>query len=295
MKDIFIVGGVSYNLMIYLDAFPAPIPQTIFSQGYHETIGSTGAGKALNLMNLGFNVTLQSLIGNDEFGKQLRSYLENTSIRYQPDIDPFGTERHVNLMDSEGRRISIFIAPVSQQPEINMGQFETTLEKTDLVVLNIQNYCRYLIPTIKHHGKKIWVDLHDYDGEDTYRQDFIDAADYIQMSSERLDDYHTIMRNLIEQGKEIVVCTHGKNGSSAVNQQGDWVYLPILSQYQLVDTNGAGDSFFSGFLYGMRQGYTLKKCMQMATISSGMCITTHELYHPGINPQLLEKAYKSYY
>ncbi len=49
MKKVFIAGGVSYNLMIYIDKFPRPETQTLFSQNIHETVGSSGAGKALNL------------------------------------------------------------------------------------------------------------------------------------------------------------------------------------------------------------------------------------------------------
>jgi hypothetical protein len=46
MKRILVLGGVSYNTMIYLDSLPSARPQTIFSQGLHETVGSTGAGNA---------------------------------------------------------------------------------------------------------------------------------------------------------------------------------------------------------------------------------------------------------
>ena len=63
MTKILVLGGVSVNTMIYLDQFPQPTPQTVFSKGYHETIGSTGAGKALNLKKLGLDVTLHGLIG----------------------------------------------------------------------------------------------------------------------------------------------------------------------------------------------------------------------------------------
>lgn len=56
MPHALVIGGVSFNTMVYLDTFPQPLPQTIFSTGFHETVGSTGAGKALNLRKLGFFV-----------------------------------------------------------------------------------------------------------------------------------------------------------------------------------------------------------------------------------------------
>lgn len=52
MKNILVLGGISYNMIIYLEQFPQPCSQTVFSHGVHETAGSTGAGKALNLAKL---------------------------------------------------------------------------------------------------------------------------------------------------------------------------------------------------------------------------------------------------
>ncbi|MBN1319086.1 MAG: hypothetical protein JXA42_26620 [Anaerolineales bacterium] len=62
---VLVLGGVSYNMMVYLIQFPEPRSQTLPARGYHETIGSTGAGKALNLHRLGMDVTLYGLVGCD--------------------------------------------------------------------------------------------------------------------------------------------------------------------------------------------------------------------------------------
>jgi acarbose 7IV-phosphotransferase len=56
VKRVLVLGGVSYNTMIHVDRFPQPEPQTMFSRRVHDTVGSTGAGKALNLSKLGFDV-----------------------------------------------------------------------------------------------------------------------------------------------------------------------------------------------------------------------------------------------
>ncbi|HEX7735086.1 MAG TPA: hypothetical protein VF458_09485 [Ktedonobacteraceae bacterium] len=58
MARIFVAGGVAYNCMVYLDTLPEPRSATVFSQGYHETVGGTGAGKALALKRLGAQVML---------------------------------------------------------------------------------------------------------------------------------------------------------------------------------------------------------------------------------------------
>lgn len=75
MKQVLILGGVSFDTIVYLDSFPQARPQTVFSRRFHETVGSTGAGKALNLCKLGMSVTLHGLIGADFYGEQVRTYL----------------------------------------------------------------------------------------------------------------------------------------------------------------------------------------------------------------------------
>src|SRR5947209_3336464 len=105
---VLVVGGVSYNLMLYLAELPGPGPQTIFARRHHETVGSTGAGKALNLVKLGMDVILHGVIGDDEQGAAIIRYLHAANVPFVHDHDPRGTQRHVNLMDLSGARISIF-------------------------------------------------------------------------------------------------------------------------------------------------------------------------------------------
>ena len=119
MMNIFIIGGASYNSVITLDEFPKAIPQTIHNCHFNETIGNTGAGKALTLSRLGFNTTFHSLIGKDSFGEKVTSFLQEPNLNFISDIDPKGTERHLNIMNSRGERISIFMNPSSDTPTIN--------------------------------------------------------------------------------------------------------------------------------------------------------------------------------
>ena len=39
MTNVFVAGDVTFNSLIYLDQFPQPKPQTVFSAGFHETVG----------------------------------------------------------------------------------------------------------------------------------------------------------------------------------------------------------------------------------------------------------------
>jgi len=295
MKNIFIIGGASYNSVITLDEFPKAIPQTIHNCNFNETIGNTGAGKALTLSKLNFNTTFHSLIGDDSFGEKVTSFLQEPNLNFINDTDSKGTERHLNIMNSRGERISIFMNPSSDNPEIDYLKFEKIIIKSDYIIVNIANYCRNILPICKQFDKDIWTDLHDYDGKNEYHQDFIDAASYIFLSSDNLSNYKPFMIQQIENGKKLVVCTHGKDGATAYTKEGKWIETSIIDAYKMTNTNGAGDSFFSGFIYGFSKGYETKKCMQFGTITSGLCIESEMITNNKLSISLIESEFLKYY
>jgi sugar/nucleoside kinase (ribokinase family) len=295
MKNILVVGDVTFNAMIYVERFPDPKPQTVFSQHFHETIGGTAAGKALNLNRLGFEVTLHGLIGDDAPGRLIRQTIERENLRFVYDVDPKGTQRHVNLMESSGGRISIYVAYATFEPEIDLARLELLIQQSDVVALNLSNYCRRLIPLARQHGKPLWMDIHDYDGQNEYHRDFIAGADYLTMSSDAMPDYKPFMEKLIADGKQWVICTHGRQGSTALSADGSWIDTPALTGYAPKDTNGAGDSFFAGVLYGQARGYDLARCARLGTIAAGLCITSPELVYPDLSAALLETVYRRHY
>ncbi|MBM6616378.1 carbohydrate kinase family protein [Bacillus suaedaesalsae] len=295
MDNILVLGGVSFNLMVEVDHFPQPVAQTIHSvKSYHETLGSTGAGKSLNVKKLGFDVDFYGIIGKDEYGDKIVSYLKKDEIPFHYDISPDGTERHLNFMkNSTGERLSIFLNSIPNHIETNKVHVEKLIQKSDYVFLNIVSYCKDFIPLLKKHKKEIWVDLHDYDGKNEYHQDFIEVADVIQFSSENNPKYKETMKEFLLGGKKLIICTHGDKGATILSQAG-WLETPA-QKYNVVDTNGAGDAYFSGILYGITKGYELEKTARIASIVGGLAVTSKELALNDLSSDKVEEEYKRIY
>lgn len=292
---VLVTGGVTHDMLIYLDEFPQPVGQTLFSKGYHEAIGGTGAGKALNLNRLGLDVTFHAMLGEDTPGQLIQSQFAAENLKFIYDVDPRGTERHINLMADNGERISIYTHYATFEPEFNLKQIAPYIRLSDVVVLNIINYCRHLIPLIKVNSKPIWCDIHNYDGEKPYHRDFVEAADYLFLSSEALPDYRGFMEQQIAAGKKLVVCTHGKHGSTALTEQGEWLETPIIEGIKVRDTNGAGDSFFAGVLYGHLHQYPLRISLQLGALVAALCVQSSELFHPDLSAAFLQSEYQRVY
>lgn len=291
-KHVFVIGGTTFDHIVHLPAFPPPQPQTIHQADFHEGTGSTGAGKALNLHRLQVPVQLYSVLGDDSYGNAIRQSLQMAGVDAFYDTDPSGTERHFNLMDAEGNRISIFVTQSSEQINYSHAAIEQAIANSDVLVLNIISYCRGLIPLVTAAGKPVWTDLHDYDGSNPYHQDFIDASQYIHLSSDNLQDYRSVMQRFIQQGKKLVVCTHGRQGATALLPDGTWLEQAALTNYPYVDGNGAGDAFFSGFLFGWLQELPVQQCMQYGTVAAALCVGSEQLAHPELSPQRLQAEFE---
>lgn len=292
MKKVFIAGGASYDSIIYLENFPGAEPRTIHHCKFNETVGSTGTGKALNLCRLGFDVVLHASIGKDLYGKKIKEALNQPHLSFIYNYDPAGTERHTNLMNSDGQRISIFTHNLTEYPRFSLRKLIPYIEKADYVIINLGNYTKKLLPVAHEMGKIIWTDLHDYNGVNPWYDEYIAYAQRILLSSDNLPNYRQWMQKMVDKGKDWIVTTHGSQGSTGLLNTGQWFEVKALKTLSLVDSNGAGDAYFSGFLYAFDRGYNLEKCMQAGTIAGAMCINSSRLYHPDLSEKRIEQYLK---
>jgi sugar/nucleoside kinase (ribokinase family) len=286
LPSVLVIGGTTFDHIVYLNELPSGIPTTIHQCRFQETTGSTGTGKAVALHQLGVPVHLFSACGNDSWGREIETYLQSTGLSFYLFEDPKGTERHVNLMDKEGKRISIFITNSSEKIELPENYLQLQLAAHDVIVLNIIAYCRPWAAAVAKCGKPVWTDLHDYDGVSSYHQPFIDAAQYIHLSSDNLTDHRSLMEHLVDAGKKLVVCTHGKAGASLLSNETGWMEVPA-EQVPIVDTNGAGDNFFAGFVYGWLKGKDLVSCLQFGTRAAATCVQSSYIVSPALDARLL--------
>lgn len=284
---VLVLGGASYDDIIHLDEFIEPIAKTVFPKVSYSTPGSTGLGKALAFKKLGYVVDFVAVIGKDYFGQIIEDTLSDAGVKFYP-IYRHITERHTNIHNKMGERISIFTS-IPEYNEINPNDFEDLIVKADIVSLNIKSYCKAFIPLLKKHSKPIYCDIHDYDGIEEYHKDFINNSDFILMSSDRMNSYQELMKKFLKEGKKWVVCTHANKGSSVLTDE-EFVSIPG-SNIKIVDTNGAGDNFFVGFVHGYLNDYSIKDCLQLGKIVAETCIKSKEIVSKDLSLEYLNKIF----
>jgi acarbose 7IV-phosphotransferase len=294
-KKILILGGSSFDHIVYLKEFPQPLPQTIHKAPFREACGSTGTGKALALTKLDVPNVLYTAYGNDYYGEKVERFLYNNEVKSVVVKDHAGTQRHFNIMDAQGQRISMFITQSSETLSHDYDKVAQLIDECDIIVLNIIPYCLQLLSLIKTSGKPVWTDLHDYDGSNSYHQPFIEASQYIHLSADLLPNYKDVMQQFIKDGKELVVCTHGKAGASLLLKTGEWIEQPAAKNMQIVDSNGAGDSFFCGFLYGWLTKQPPLRSMQYGAVCGALAVTEENLVYSKLSVALIQNKLDEYF
>ena len=71
---------------------------------------------------------------------------------------------------------------------------------------------------------------------------------------------------------ELVIVTLGSNGSLIINKN-DIEEIKSYTKGKVIDTTGAGDIYAGGFIHGLINNYSLKKCGETGSICAGQIIT----------------------
>ncbi len=278
MMKVVVLGGVSYDYKISIDNLDNLTGDNMkYAKDIYEGVGSTGAGKSLALANLGFDVTLFALIGNDIHGKKITEYLKNSNIKFIPIYTDKPTMLHTNIMYEADKRLSIF-------HEIELGNYNFPIdeirkecEDADLLIVNIMGYIKDNLDEISKININKFVDIHDYDGDNEYHKSFINIANYIQYSKINIKDNDTFIKEVKMNGCNYIV---GTNSCDVMTlHYNDEKYEALTLACDVVDSNGAGDSFSSGIIYAILNNIDPKLHLVYGRTMGYSACLTKEIYN----------------
>jgi fructokinase len=229
--------------------------------------GGSPANVALGLARLGGTVTLKTRLGRDAFGEMIRSHLEASGVA----VD-----------GGRGDGVSTSLAIATLAAGIASYDFRIDWDPGPLAPLPVETRCLHTgsLATVLAPGKDKVVDLmareHDrhrvtvsYDpnvrpalmGDAALaRRDverLVALCDVVKVSDEDLHWLYPdrsdqdVARGWLALGPALVVVTRGAAGVYAVSGNLE-LHRPAVP-IDLVDTVGAGDSFTSGLLDGLRR------------------------------------------
>lgn len=269
--NVCVIGDVSFNTIIHLNDFPQS-NGTFFAQDTYQSIGSSAAGKAINLSLLGHEVTLISRLGADEYQEKIISFFHQFNINTQWIMDSSKTMTHTNIMTKDGKRTSIFTQMLDGPKENYFSALLEKLKDYDHIFLELSASFQPYVSFLKSYP--IWVDLHDYDGKNPFMDPYLSVADFVAFSLENPDDLTPILTKV---GSTPVLFTEGKEGAT-YKKEDKLVHTESLTGARIVDTNGAGDAFISAFYTYYHEGYNIEEAMNKAHAYAFKVIHSKTLY-----------------
>ncbi|MEV5751566.1 PfkB family carbohydrate kinase [Actinoallomurus sp. NPDC052308] len=276
--DVVVVGGSGVDTIVRVGSLPVPLADSVAVPPIEEWPGHTGGNVALGTRALGLSVALLDYIGDDWIGAQVRARLSEGDVEFAPMISPAGTRRAVNLVDATGRRMSFYDGRDPADLRMPRDHYLPWLSRARHVHLSIMNFARFLYDDIADLGVPVSTDLHDWDGLADHHREFALRSDLVFFSAAGAGEgFTTVMREILREGRaETVVATAGADGAYVLTRDGGPTprHIPAtVPPAPVVDSNGAGDAFVCGFLYGRLAGRDVEECARLGAVAGAYACT----------------------
>lgn len=259
MANILVSGLINTETTVRVRQFPVnyyPIDYPFF--GVNTAVSGVAYNISKALKTLGDDVTLLTMTGRDFPAEYIQSQLCTAGIGtdwVKPRLKE--TPNSVVLYDGEGKRqIYCDLKDIQEMP---YDFPEDICRDADVVAACNINFNRPLLHQAKTQGKTVATDVHVLsDIHDEFNREFMSCADILFLSDEGIrGDYRDFLRALGDTyGNRIIVLGRGAEGAAMYLREENRIFaLPAVQVGEIVNTVGAGDALFSGFLHHFARGY----------------------------------------
>ena len=252
--------------------------------------GGSSANTVVCLAELGNDVQFIGRVKNDQFGNFFSSDIKKSKTIFKtPPINEGASTAHSIILitpDAQRTMCTFLGASVEFEPEdIDFGvikeskylYLEGYLWDSELA----KNAFIKAAQTAKLSNTKIILSLSDSFCVDRHRDSFLKLIDnYVDIvfcnesevlslfKKKKLANCQEDLSSLCE----LVVVTLGINGSVIINKS-DIQVIKSMSKGKVIDTTGAGDIYAGGFIHGLINNYSFKKCGEIGSICAGYIVT----------------------
>ncbi|MFH0241654.1 carbohydrate kinase family protein [Streptomyces sp. HK10] len=276
--DVLVVGGGGVDTVVRVGSLPVPLADSVHVGPVEEHPGHTGGYVALGARALGLRTAFVDFVGEDWPGTLVRERMAEGGVEFFPLISPAGTRRAVNLVDAAGRRMSFYDGRDPAGLRMPRDFHLPHLRRARHVHLSIVDFARFLYDDIEALGVPVSTDLHDWDGLADHHREFALRSDLVFLSAAGAGEgTPALMREILREGRaEAVVATAGAEGAYVLARDTgpDPHHVPAaVPPAPVVDSNGAGDAFACGFLYGRLAGRDVLECARLGTVAGAHACT----------------------
>lgn len=309
---ITIIGSLNYDLVTYTDKVPEGgetyqangFENHLGGKGLNEALACAKLRSSQNT-----TVKMVGNVGADTFGTELKGALvdANVDTRYVKTLSDYSSGVAVIIVEASGENRILITAGANGQlkptAEDLQGYFEQSNASGDFLVLqNEFPFTRETIDWVKKNKPTINI---AYNPSPFYKElmtpellsklDLIilnegEAASVAQnvlgeteanvfqstIASQKVKGYSQLaekLKSMIDCNNiNAVIITMGSEGSVFTSGANGAKFEPACEVAQVIDTTGAGDTFFGGVVLQLLEGHTLDDAVRFATAASSLAI-----------------------
>lgn len=284
---VCIIGSYAKALVMTAKRIPL-VGETLLGEDYRETFGGKGSDMAVQAARLGADVSYIGVVGNDAFGHEFIELMKSEGIILEGirETDELPTGVGFIIKDTNARNVIVVDMGANQLfSKSDIEEHGELIEQADVVLAQLEiptDTALYALKKAKELGKTTIlnpapaINLLSYDLSfvDMITPNETEARVAIGMLPEMEISHREVAEELLNTGCGAVVMTLGGEGveihtSSQIERIDSY---PI----EVVDSNGAGDSFNASLAVALGEGMELNKAVQFANAVAGLCCTKWE-------------------
>ncbi len=287
--DFLVKEDIIKGAMNLIDADRAEHLYSVMGPAMEASGGSAG-NTAAGIASLGGKAAYFGKVADDHLGGVFRHDMNAIGVHYGtlPLDGPPPTARSMIFTTPDGERsmntylgACVELGPEDVDAEVVAASQIIYFEGYLWDPPRAKDAIRLAAKIAHENGQQVAITLSDSFCVDRYRDEFLElmrggTVDMIFANDAELKSlYQTAdLLSAIDALKNdiaLAAVTHGENGSIVVSREGT-TEVKAHPIDKLVDSNGAGDSYAAGFLYGMTNGRDLKDCARIGGLAAASVI-----------------------
>jgi ribokinase len=285
-NPIIVVGSINLDLVAGAPRIPRP-GETLTGNSFRTFFGGKGANQAVAAARLGHPAMMVGSVGDDAFGEQLKSGLQQAGVSIEAVNTVPGASGVAIIVASTAGQNSIVVIPgangqlgpqqlerhsrLLQKAGILLAQLEIPLESVELLAELAERYdIPFMLDPAPARGlsdpllrKVTWLTPNETEAESLLNIDELAAGDVVEAVSA-----------LLQKGPKNVILKLGTRGCVLATAGKAPEIIPAFS-VQPVDTTAAGDAFSGGFAVGLMRGYASRDSAIFASAVAAISVTRH--------------------
>lgn len=280
--SIFILGSYAKALVMTADRIPMA-GETLIGSDFRQTWGGKGSDMAVQAARLGANVAYAGVVGDDTFGHEFVALMRDEGVNIDAlTLTPkLPTGAGLIIKDNQARNVIVVDMGANKLfSPTHVDEAKTLIEQSRVALAQLEiplETALYGLNLAKQLGKITILNpapARDLRGVNLSHIDYLtpnetEARVALGLAPDDARSNREIADLLLETGCRYVVMTLGEAGS-AVFSRTDTLEIPSC-KVDVVDSNGAGDSFNAGLAVALSEGQPIEKAAFFANATAALC------------------------